>query len=345
MSELGNRLRDARIEKGYTLNTLQQKTKIQKKYLQAIEDGQFQEMPGQFYVRAFVKQYADMVGLNGDQLLLDHQDELMEMAEEKPQVEETPLPSRLKQYHQGEKNQWELALNYLPMALLIGLILFIILVLIYAIQSIGKENTPSEVSVDENQPVVTVVQPETVSIGNSDASQERTPSTTQEPALAANQMKVGQQVITLISDPTDETVYQMENPVGEYEFEVKADDYVWVGIYTDDVIQVDTPVSAGDSVKYTAPAGTQSVRIRLGYPEGGKIYVNGQLVEPKSDFIKETILFVLGDNVQANATIPLNLPDSPDATTAQATLPEDQGEGETTGFQGPAVYDPNNNGE
>lgn len=30
MSELGSKLRDARIERGYTLNTLQQKTKIQK---------------------------------------------------------------------------------------------------------------------------------------------------------------------------------------------------------------------------------------------------------------------------------------------------------------------------
>ena len=30
MSELGTKLRDARIEKGYTLNNLQQMTKIQK---------------------------------------------------------------------------------------------------------------------------------------------------------------------------------------------------------------------------------------------------------------------------------------------------------------------------
>ena len=53
MSELGNKLRDARIEKGYTLNTLQQMTKIQKKYLQAIEEGQFDQMPGAFCTRVF----------------------------------------------------------------------------------------------------------------------------------------------------------------------------------------------------------------------------------------------------------------------------------------------------
>ena len=81
MSELGTRLREARVEKGYTLNTLQQMTKIQKKYLQAIEDGQYEEVPGNFYVRAFVKQYADMVGLNGEDLLEEFQEELESQAE------------------------------------------------------------------------------------------------------------------------------------------------------------------------------------------------------------------------------------------------------------------------
>ena len=61
MSALGSKLREARIEKGYTLNTLQQMTKIQKKYLQAIEEGNYEDMPGHFYVRAFIKQYADVV--------------------------------------------------------------------------------------------------------------------------------------------------------------------------------------------------------------------------------------------------------------------------------------------
>ena len=42
MSELGTKLRDARIEKGYTLNTLQQMTKIQKKYLVAIRRNSWQ---------------------------------------------------------------------------------------------------------------------------------------------------------------------------------------------------------------------------------------------------------------------------------------------------------------
>ena len=42
---------------------------IQKRYLIAIEDQNFDELPGDFYIRAFIKQYADMVDLDGAELL------------------------------------------------------------------------------------------------------------------------------------------------------------------------------------------------------------------------------------------------------------------------------------
>lgn len=74
--EIGKKLQKARQAKGYTLDDLQQITKIQKRYLIAIEDEKFDELPGDFYVRAFVKQYADTVGLDGDDLLKEYEDDL-----------------------------------------------------------------------------------------------------------------------------------------------------------------------------------------------------------------------------------------------------------------------------
>ncbi|KZE38130.1 hypothetical protein AV656_04190 [Bhargavaea cecembensis] len=57
------------MEKGYSLEDLQEITKIQKRYLAAIEEGKFSIMPGTFYVRAFIKQYAEAVGLDADEML------------------------------------------------------------------------------------------------------------------------------------------------------------------------------------------------------------------------------------------------------------------------------------
>lgn len=72
MNEVGEKLKEARKEKGYTLDDLQQMTKIQKRYLIAVEEGNLDVLPGNFYARAFIKQYADSVGLNGEQLLQEH---------------------------------------------------------------------------------------------------------------------------------------------------------------------------------------------------------------------------------------------------------------------------------
>ncbi|MFD1412165.1 helix-turn-helix domain-containing protein [Lapidilactobacillus gannanensis] len=78
MDEVGKKLRSARIEKGYTLDDLQQITKIQKRYLVAIEEGNFDQLPGDFYVRAFIKQYAETVGLDSHELLDQYSDKIPE---------------------------------------------------------------------------------------------------------------------------------------------------------------------------------------------------------------------------------------------------------------------------
>ena len=84
MTDIGKTLQNARNEKHYTLDDLQQITKIQKRYLIAIEENNFDALPGDFYVRAFIRQYADTVGIKADKLL----SELDEQAGKK-KVEET----------------------------------------------------------------------------------------------------------------------------------------------------------------------------------------------------------------------------------------------------------------
>lgn len=89
MSSLGQYLKEAREEKQLSLDDLQRITKIQKRYLAAIESGQFDTLPGLFYARAFVKTYAETVGLDPEQLFEQFKDELPN-----PQRDVTTLPSR-----------------------------------------------------------------------------------------------------------------------------------------------------------------------------------------------------------------------------------------------------------
>lgn len=70
MIELGNILRSARIEKGLTIEDVQDSTKILKRYLEAIEEGNYNMLPESFYVRAFIRSYAEAVGLDPNEIIM-----------------------------------------------------------------------------------------------------------------------------------------------------------------------------------------------------------------------------------------------------------------------------------
>ncbi|MCO0596892.1 helix-turn-helix domain-containing protein [Peribacillus butanolivorans] len=88
MTELGNRLKEAREAKGLSLEDLQELTKIQKRYLIGIEEGNYSMMPGKFYVRAFIKQYCEAVGLDSEEIFEQYKSEV-------PSVYSEELPEQL----------------------------------------------------------------------------------------------------------------------------------------------------------------------------------------------------------------------------------------------------------
>ncbi|MFD4815162.1 helix-turn-helix domain-containing protein [Peribacillus butanolivorans] len=88
LTELGNRLKEAREAKGLSLEDLQELTKIQKRYLIGIEEGNYSMMPGKFYVRAFIKQYCEAVGLDSEEIFEQYKSEV-------PSVYSEELPEQL----------------------------------------------------------------------------------------------------------------------------------------------------------------------------------------------------------------------------------------------------------
>lgn len=76
MSELGQVLQRAREEKNISLDDIQRVTKIQRRYLEAIERGHYHLLPGHFYARAFIKSYAEAIGLVPNELLAHFQSDL-----------------------------------------------------------------------------------------------------------------------------------------------------------------------------------------------------------------------------------------------------------------------------
>jgi len=66
---IGDRLRNAREAKGLSLDAVEGLTRIRAAYLQALEDEQFERLPGLVYGRGFLRSYAAALGLDPDPLL------------------------------------------------------------------------------------------------------------------------------------------------------------------------------------------------------------------------------------------------------------------------------------
>ena len=73
---IGSQLKQARQQKGISLQEAAVKTKIQKKYLDALENDNFSLLPNALYLKGFLKSYAQILGLNPDGLVAQLQDEI-----------------------------------------------------------------------------------------------------------------------------------------------------------------------------------------------------------------------------------------------------------------------------
>ena len=69
MFEIGNTLREARVRRNLTLQQVEEDTKIRVKYVQAMENEDFDIMPGAAYVKGFLRTYCTYLGLDPEVII------------------------------------------------------------------------------------------------------------------------------------------------------------------------------------------------------------------------------------------------------------------------------------
>src|SRR5215468_5684008 len=65
MFEIGGSLREARLKRNLTPADVQKAIRIRDRYLQALEEERWELLPGDAYVKGFLRTYADYLGLEG----------------------------------------------------------------------------------------------------------------------------------------------------------------------------------------------------------------------------------------------------------------------------------------
>jgi cytoskeletal protein RodZ len=69
VARLGDALRERREHKGVTMQQAAEDTRIREKFLQAIESGDYQSLPGTVYTKGFLRNYAQYLGLDAEEML------------------------------------------------------------------------------------------------------------------------------------------------------------------------------------------------------------------------------------------------------------------------------------
>jgi hypothetical protein len=119
MFEIGSSLREARLRQDLDFPAIEAATKIRGKYLRALEDEQFSQLPAQTYVKGFLRTYAEYLGLDGE-LYVDEFNSRFVVGEEE-------LPIRVRRTAQPHVRK-RVAANVL-LAALVGIALLTALVI------------------------------------------------------------------------------------------------------------------------------------------------------------------------------------------------------------------------
>ncbi|MBM7603251.1 cytoskeletal protein RodZ [Metabacillus crassostreae] len=275
MSELGNRLKQAREERNISLDDLQAITKIQKRYLLGIEEGNYSMMPGKFYARAFIKQYAEAVNLNADDLFEEFKNEV-------PTTYKEDVPEQLSRV----KTQRELpktASKFVELLPKFGLILLILIIAVgfwiwrqtAAVNDQGNENETNitEVSDSEFEKIDNVssedeTETETADEDPAAVDEESAPPEEEKPV----------QTLTFKEVKGTNTVYELSG-TDKFELEVIAKDRTWVGIKNGKgKTFFGEEIPKGETQTNDFSAETE-ITVRVGNVPGTDLKINGELLK------------------------------------------------------------------
>ncbi|MBB6452854.1 cytoskeletal protein RodZ [Salirhabdus euzebyi] len=275
--ELGEKLKEARINKELSLEEIQEKTKIQKRYLEAIEAGNLTVLPGSFYTRAFIREFALTVGLNPDQLLEEHQNELPTSKEENYEN-----LSRAQKHTKRAPDKNSAFFSVFPKILTAVLIIGILAVVWYFYQD---KVDPQDNNVDEDQNELIEYNRSEEAQPPAEEEEEEVPEVveTPEPEPVEEEPKTVLELVDQNASGTPSSVFEMEK-TDEFIIQVETEANSWLDVkngkgkvfYSDNF-------TADQSPQTFDLSGEQEVRLNIGRAVDLTVTINGAVVEYPHD--------------------------------------------------------------
>ncbi|MDR4927670.1 MULTISPECIES: helix-turn-helix domain-containing protein [Peribacillus] len=278
LTELGNRLKEAREAKGLSLDDLQELTKIQKRYLIGIEEGNYSMMPGKFYVRAFIKQYCEAIGLDSEEIFEQYKSEI-------PSVYSEELPEQLSRVQSrktmpaGDSKVVEMLPKILAAVLVIGAAVLIwVLVLNYMSNpdNDDKKDAKQSDAVGYNKSEEFNKEEETADQKQNEEKSDSSDKKNEEDAVVKDEKK--EQKLAVTSSNGKNSTYELKN-TDTFKLKVTSKGSPWVGIKNGEgklLFQGTIDKDKSQEIDFT---NEKEAVINIGRAYETEIYVNDEKLE------------------------------------------------------------------
>lgn len=146
MADIGSTLREKRMRERIDITTVESATKIRAKYLRALENEEWDQLPGPTFVRTFLRTYAEYLGLDPKMLV-----------EEYKQRFERPGPQDLMPFstRAGGGRKPPRPSRAIPPIVFLVLLVAVLLVALFALGSFGGDDDPEREAVATPAPTAT----------------------------------------------------------------------------------------------------------------------------------------------------------------------------------------------
>lgn len=255
MKELGDILRSTREEKGMTHEEIFDLTKIQPRYLQALEEENFDIFPGEIYAKGSLKNYAQVLGLDEEMILEKYKD----IKEREGPVHTEEKENEIKPLYTKRDGIWR--------NMVIGIIVVLVL--------FGGIKGYQEFFAFENNQ----------EINDPNGQEEEIPSNNSEEDISNNELfpdndraredeedkKTPEPELHLVEESHNHETYELYNAeIIDLELEFTGD--CWIRMEADDDDRDEATYRDMDTVNREAES---KVLVRFGNPPAAKIKVNG----------------------------------------------------------------------
>lgn len=254
MEDIGRELREAREKLGLTLEEAERATRIRAHHLEVLEKGDFEELPSPVQARGFMRNYADFLGLDAEDLMLRYAEALQSRAGRRPLGASESVSRQAALPRQpGRIRRW-LTADLFISALLILTVLVVLLWGGSRLMNVMRQQTEAASGAGLN----TAVPPT--------ATLTATVSPTPPSGLA-----VGSSAAPAATAET--TLEPLSVPVSGVQLRVLGEKLAWINVKVDGEPQFTGLIHTGDILEYQAQ---DVVEVATGNAGGVRVFYNGQ---------------------------------------------------------------------